>query len=60
MLDTYWMDWSTCSTCDKVGKRYKYGHCLIFLMNGINELDNPETGNDTEIVIKIKLFRNNK
>lgn len=24
-----WTEWSTCSKCDTIGKKIKFGHCLI-------------------------------
>lgn len=28
---TEWKEWSSCSTCDKVGKKRRYGYCTISL-----------------------------
>ncbi|XP_050515154.1 uncharacterized protein LOC114327817 [Diabrotica virgifera virgifera] len=45
ILDTEWSDWSTCSACDKVGKRHKLGYCSIYSKN--NKLSVAPTPNVT-------------
>jgi len=27
----FWTQWSSCSKCDKIGKKIKFGHCMISL-----------------------------
>ncbi|XP_049818643.1 uncharacterized protein LOC126264486 [Aethina tumida] len=31
IIDTEWGQWSSCSTCDEVGKKHKIGYCVILL-----------------------------
>jgi len=28
-----WTQWSMCSKCDEIGKKTKFGHCLVSLNN---------------------------
>lgn len=31
-VDTEWTDWTPCSVCDVVGKKQRYGYCVISML----------------------------
>lgn len=46
LVTTEWSVWSPCSTCGKVGRKHKIGHCFVSLNENANTTLN-ETSNST-------------
>lgn len=63
VLDTMWREWSPCSNCDKIGKKRKFGYCIILLKENLKSLIFEKNDTDVELnsVIKkqfVKIPRN--
>lgn len=65
VIDTIWTESSPCSRCGKVGKRHRYGHCILFHNKIEQRRSNANNTNEvqtTKVIPKdemdlLKIFR---